>query len=47
MKEFRRVNMRIENMCRAAKEENLNRQCEEIKELENRNIQIMHEKRKL
>ena len=42
--EYRRVNMRIRNMCRAAKEEYLNQQCEEIEELENRNIQIMHEK---
>ena len=42
--EYRRVNMRIRNMCRAAKEEYLNRQCEEIEELENRYIQIMHEK---
>ena len=44
--EYRRVNMRIRNMCRAAKEEYLNQQCEEIEELENRNIQIMHEKLK-
>ena len=31
-------------MCRAAKEEYLNRQCEEIEELENKNVQIIHEK---
>ena len=42
--EYRRVNMRIQNMCRAAKKEYLNQQCEEIEELENRNIQIMHDK---
>ena len=42
--EYRRINMRIRNMCRAAKEEYLNRKCEEIEELENKNVQIMHEK---
>ena len=42
--EYRRVNMRIRNMYRAAKEEYLNPQCEEIEEFENRNVQIMHEK---
>ena len=42
--EYRRVHIRIRNMCRAAKEEYLNRQCEETEELENRNVQIMHEK---
>ena len=42
--EYRRINMRIRNICRAAKEEYLNRQCEEIEELENKNVQIMHEK---
>ena len=44
MDEYRRVHIRIRHMYRAAKEEYLNRPCEEIEELESRNIQIMHEK---
>ena len=43
MNEYRQANMRIWNMCRAAKKEYLNRKCEEIKELENRNLPILHE----
>ena len=46
MDEYRRVIMRTLNMCWVAKEKYLNRQCEEIEELENRNIQIMHKKKK-
>ena len=42
MDEYRRINMKIRNMCRAAKEEYLNEQCEEIEELENKNVQIMY-----
>ena len=34
--EYRMVNMRIRNICGAAKKEYLNRQYEEIEELENR-----------
>ena len=42
--EHRRVNMKIQNKCRAAKEEYLSQQCEEIKELEIRNFQIVRER---
>ena len=36
--------MKIWSMCRGAKEEYLKQYFEEIEELENRNVQIMHEK---
>ena len=44
MDEYRRVNLNIRNVCRAAKKEYLNQQCEEIEELKNKNIQIMYER---
>ena len=44
MEEYRRVNKRIRNMYRAAKEECANRQYEVIEELENKNVQILYEK---
>ena len=44
MDEHRRVNMNIRYVCRAAREEHLDQQCEEIGELENKNIQIMYER---
>ena len=45
--EHRKVTMKVRKMCRTAKEEYLNQQCEEIDVLENRNVQIIHEKLKL
>ena len=44
--EYRSVKVRIWNMCRVAEEEYLNRQCEETEDVENRDIQIMHEREK-
>ena len=44
MDEYRRVDMKIRNICRAAKEEYLSQQCEEIEDLENRNVQIMYDR---